>query len=253
MWCSGTGASSSAPPSSTRTASSSRARAARRSSAARAESDLSRYQIPGRVLSRQASAQPSAKRRYGHAQRGRVSVSVTKTGPFRPGQPLFKARLHPRPVVVDDGVPRRVSPLAAAHQHVLAEHALELGRERGQRGPRARVRRLRLELDAEVALVLERMLQEEVLRLGIGAARPRVGNEPRIADLDPASVRPVLAVARVADETIVEVVREAHLDRRVPLVESLHRLIGADTLERPDARIARDREQLVMVLTLERF
>src|SRR3954453_14114621 len=100
-------------------ASSSRAPAAPKSSAARAESDLSRYQIPGRVLSRQAAAQPSANRRYGHDQRGRVSVSVTETGPFRPAQLQLQARLHLRPVVVDHRVPRRVAPLAAAHELVL--------------------------------------------------------------------------------------------------------------------------------------
>src|SRR5438105_1835861 len=95
------------------------------------------------------------------------------------------------------------------------------------------------------------MPQEEVFRLGVGAARPRVGNEPCVADLDRTVVRLVVAVARVADETVVEVVREAHLDGRVPLVEPLHRLVGADPLQRPDARLARDREQLVVVAILE--
>ena len=42
-----------------------------------------------------------------------------------PPQPSLEARLHLRPVVVDHRVPRRVAPLAAADEHVLAEDALE--------------------------------------------------------------------------------------------------------------------------------
>jgi hypothetical protein len=57
----------------------------------------------------------------------------------------------------------------------------------------------------------------------------------------------------VADELFVEVVREAHVDRPVPLVEALGRLVAADTLELPDPRVARDREQLVVMVLLQRL
>ena len=55
------------------------------------------------------------------------------------------------------------------------------------------------------------------------------------------------------DELVLEVVREAQVDRRVPLVEPLERLVRADALQLPDARVARDREQLVVVVLGERL
>jgi hypothetical protein len=53
----------------------------------------------------------------------------------------------------------------------------------------------------------------------------------------------------VPDELAVEVVREAHVDAVVPLVEVL---VPPDALQRPDARIVRDRVELVVVLRLQR-
>src|SRR5215471_18551602 len=105
-------------------------------------------------------AQVASQPLFSVAARGAASLVRGTPRVKRPGRSLLpaeaklKARPHVRPVVVDNRVPRRVAPLAAAYQHVLAEHAFELGRKGGESCPRALVRRVRLELDPEVALVL---------------------------------------------------------------------------------------------------
>src|SRR5579875_1152312 len=170
-----------------------------------------------------------------------------------PPEPPLEARLHLRPVVVDHRVPRRVAPLAAADEHVLAEDPLEPRRERGEGGPRPLVRRVGLELDPEVALLLERVPQEEVLRLGVRARSPRPWVEPRVPDLDDAVLRPVVEEARVPDERSVEVVGEAELDAVEPGVEALPALVPAHAHQPPDARILRHRPERLLVPRLERL
>src|SRR5205814_9310339 len=103
--------------------------------------------------------------------------------PLRPRLQSSGVRPRLRPVVADYAVPRRDATFAAAHEHVLAEDALELGRERRQSGPGPLVRGVRLELDEEVALVLECVPQEEVLRLGVRTRSPRFAPRLCIADL----------------------------------------------------------------------
>src|SRR3954451_20457273 len=78
-------------------------------------------------------------------------------------QTAFERRFHPGPVVVDHRVPGRVPALTAADDHVLAVDALELGRQRRQRPPRALVLRVGLELDAATPELLEGVSQQEVL------------------------------------------------------------------------------------------
>src|SRR5205807_1499208 len=95
-----------------------------------------------------------------------------------PAEPPLERGLRLGPVVVDHGVPRRVAPLAAAHELVLAGDAFEPRAQLLERRPRALVRRVRLELDAEVALVLERVPQEEVLGFGV-RVRSRARPSPR--------------------------------------------------------------------------
>jgi hypothetical protein len=104
---------------------------------------------------------------------------------------------------------------------VLAEDALEDRRQRGERGTRAVVARVGLELDAPVALVLERVPHQQQLRADVRARPPRRRHEPRVADLHRPVVRAVVQEARVPDELAVEGVREPHVDARPPLVEVL--------------------------------
>src|SRR5262249_49352310 len=151
-----------------------------------------------------------------------------------PPEPAFEALLHRGPVVVDHGVPRGVAPFAAADEHVLAEDALELRRERRERRPRPLIRGIRLELDPEVALVLEGAPHQEVLRLLVRAGPPRLRSEPRVADLHDAVVGAVVEEARVADELALEVVGEAGLHRVEPRLEHLTAFVAAHAHQRPD-------------------
>src|SRR6478736_6598944 len=155
---------------------------------------------------------------------------------LRHAQPLLEPRLHLRPVVVDHRVPGRVTPLAAAHELVLTRDALERRAHLLERGTRALVQGVGLELDAEVPLVLERVPQEEVLRLGVRVRPPGARVEPRVPYLDHAVFRPVVEEARMADKLAVEVMREAHVHRHPPAAE-LVRVVAVEAHPTPDARI----------------
>ena len=85
----------------------------------------------------------------------------------------------------------------------LAVDALELRRQRGQRRPGALVARVGLQLDAQAAEPLERVLEHQQLRLDVDAGAPRVGREPRPADLDAPVLRPESQEAGAAHHTIV--------------------------------------------------
>src|SRR5262249_3865265 len=145
-----------------------------------------------------------------------------------------------------------VAPLAAANELVLARDALERRAHLLERGARALVRRVRLELDAEIALVLERVPHEEVLRLRIRVRPPRPRVEPRVPDLDHAVFRPVVHEARVPDERDIEVVREPHV-HGFPETAELVRLVAVHAHPAPRARILRDRPELLLVPRLERL
>jgi len=69
---------------------------------------------------------------------------------------------------------------------MVAEDALELRGEGGERRARAFVRRFGLELDPREAEPLEAVLEHEQLRLGVDAAAPELGDDPGPADLGPA-------------------------------------------------------------------
>src|SRR5207244_3599966 len=160
-------------------------------------------------------------------------------------------RLCLGPVVADHGVPRRVAPRAAADELVLPGHALERRAHLLEGGTRALVRRVRLELDPEVALVLERVPQKEVLGFGVRVRPPRTRVEPRVPDLDYAVLRPVVEKAGVPDELPVEVVREAHVHRR-PEAAELVALVAVEAHPAPGARILRNLPELLLVPRLER-
>ena len=84
-------------------------------------------------------------------------------------EPPLEVRLHGRPVVVDDRVPGGVAQplLLVTREHVLPGDALELRGQCGQRAPRAVVQGVRLELHADAAEALERVLQQEDLGLDV--------------------------------------------------------------------------------------
>src|SRR5262249_55471352 len=96
--------------------------------------------------------------------------------------------------------------------HVLAEDALELRRERGQRSPRALVPRIRLELDPHTAEALEGMLQHEQLRLDVGAGAPGGAREPGPANLETGVLAAEGEVAATADRAAALVVNRGEGD-----------------------------------------
>ena len=85
-------------------------------------------------------------------------------------------------------------------EHVLAEDSLELGRQRLERAPGLDVPRVGLELDAHAAAALERVLEQQQLRLRVGAAVPGLAREPCVADLDATVLRSEVQEARAAEK-----------------------------------------------------
>src|SRR2546423_14343645 len=142
-----------------------------------------------------------------------------------PGESRFESRLHDRPVLVDHCVPRGVAPLSPAHEHVPAKHSLERRRQARQRGTCPSVRRVRLELDAREALLLERVLQQEILRLRVRARPPSRRRQPRVPDLDHAVALVHVEVAGVPDEAAIEEMAKTEVDRLEPLPEELAALV----------------------------
>jgi hypothetical protein len=67
---------------------------------------------------------------------------------------------------------------------VLAQDALELGRQRRHRRPRALVASVGLELDPDALEPLESVLHQQQFGLDVDAAAPDRGIEPGPADLD---------------------------------------------------------------------
>src|SRR4029077_17210639 len=171
---------------------------------------------------------------------------------LRHAQPLLEPRLHLRPVVVDHRVPGRVTPLAAAHELVLTRDALERRAHLLERGTRALVQGVGLELDAEVPVVLGRVRQEEVLRLGVRVRPPGARVEPRVPDLDHAVFRPVVEEARVPDQVPVEVMGESQVHRRPPAAV-LVAVVTVEAHPAPGARILRHLPQLLLLPRLERL
>src|SRR6059058_4643655 len=118
-------------------------------------------------------------------------------------EPALERGLHLRPLVVDDAVPGGVATDLAADEHVLAMDPLELGRQRRQSGARAFVLRIGLELDPDALELLERMSQEEVLRLDVRARPPGGRNHPRVPDLEPPVLGNDRQIARASDRNAV--------------------------------------------------
>src|SRR5436190_514112 len=167
-----------------------------------------------------------------------------------------QARLHRGPLVVDHGVPGRVAALAAADEHVLAEDTLELSRQRRECRPRPVVARIRLELDPEVALVLERVLHQEQLRLGVRAGPPRLRREPRVADLEHTVVVADVQVAGVPKRAAVDERREAErglLHAAEPHREGATACVAADAHPPPGPLVLGDLPEHVLVPRLERL
>src|SRR5918999_2744112 len=170
---------------------------------------------------------------------------------------------HGRPLVVEDAVPGRVAALAAADEHVLAMDALEAGRERLQRPAGALVQGVRLELDPPRAEPLERVLQQQQLRLDVRARVPRLTTQPRPADLEPPVLRSEREVARAAERLAVP--RAQHRERHVEARGgSLQRVVEPGPegrgLERrrdrhpaPDLRVGGRGEEPRLVLRRERL
>jgi hypothetical protein len=91
---------------------------------------------------------------------------------------------------------------------VLPVDPFELGGDRRQRRSSPLVLGVRLELDAQRAGVLERVPQEQVLRLGVRARAPGGRVQPRVPDLQPAVLRSERQVARRANDLPVARHRE---------------------------------------------
>jgi hypothetical protein len=139
---------------------------------------------------------------------------------------------------------------------VLAEDALELGRQRRERRARPLVSRVRLELHSQVALRLERVLHQEQLRLGVRTRPPRRPRQPGVADLEHAVAFAHVQVARVAERPAFDHLREPEcrlLHVGEPRGERLARHVAALAHQAPHLLVAADLPQRLLVPLLERL
>jgi hypothetical protein len=96
-----------------------------------------------------------------------VVYGLRTRGNRRSIQQSLQPRLHRRPFAVDDAEVHAVPAPSIRHDHVVAKDAF-LGRaDAQQRGARAGVQRVGLELDPEQAERLEGVQQHEILRFGV--------------------------------------------------------------------------------------
>src|SRR4029079_7570260 len=162
--------------------------------------------------------------------------------PQTPRQPA----LDRRPLLVEHGVPGAVAVLSVADEHVLAVDALERRAHRLHRAAGAVVPRVGLQLDPATAPDLEGMAQHEQLRLDVHSGAPRIGMEPRPADLDRSVLRPQREEPRRADDAVAGQRHERKLDAPgrgaegvvAPGVEIGARRRPADRQPRPGTRVA---------------
>jgi len=113
---------------------------------------------------------------------------------------------------------------------VVAEDAFEVRGERRQCGPRALVRRLRLELDPCEAEPLEAVLEHQQLRLDVDAAAPELGDDPRPADLSAAVLCAKGCEAAAADDTAGRALDRREWNRHA-------RLLGCPRLAPPGVEV----------------
>src|SRR5262245_19997481 len=137
-------------------------------------------------------------------------------------------RLHRGPLVVDDAVVRRITAPARLGDHVLAENPFVLSTDTKDRGARAFVHRIGLELEPLHTPVLERVRQHQQLRFRVRRGAPPVAAEPRPADLD----APVLAIdvaeARRADRPPTRAIDRGERER-ASFVSLANRRLEIDT------------------------
>ena len=146
---------------------------------------------------------------------------------------------------------------------MLAEDPLEAGGKGLERGARAFVQGIRLELDPHAAERLEGMPEQEELRLGVRAAAPGRARVPGPADLEPAMLRTEGQVAGAADRPAACQLNdgEGNVQTGVapggrvlePAVEAL--AVGRRVHRKPppDLRVLRRLPEVVLVLRPERL
>src|SRR5829696_922892 len=206
-------------------------------------------------------------RRSGAGARGRSKRSETRRRLPRESAPQVRSDLGP--LVVDDAVVSRVAVAVPAHDHVLAEGALEPRRERRESGPGPLVTRVGLELDAHATEVTEGVLEHEQLGLDVRAGPPVRRGEPGPADLQPTVRRPEGEIAGAADgfaalgiqgreRGLVPLLRsrEGGFKPGAKCVWGLRRVVSTARVERyvpPDRRILGDLEEILFVVWLQRL
>src|SRR4030095_4276693 len=136
--------------------------------------------------------------------------------------------LHTRPVVVDDRVPRGVAN-RVRKDHVLLEDPLERRPDAEECAAYAEIARVRLELHPHQSAPVERVREQEVLRLDVRSSPPLRPLEPGPADLRSTMEGLDVEVARRAYGPVVDdhderdlVLRGQRLIEPAPEAEGVH-------------------------------
>jgi hypothetical protein len=143
---------------------------------------------------------------------------------------------------------------------VVAEDALELRGEGGERRPRALVRRLGLELDPREPEPLEAVLEHEQLRLDVDAAAPQRGDDPGPADLGAAMLGAEGREATASDDAAARPLDRGERNRGSLRLGGTRLLppgveVGAEVrvAELPDPRVGGGLAQGLLMLGRERL
>src|SRR5438270_12059327 len=99
----------------------------------------------------------------------------------RTSQFLLQAALHLGPLAVEDGVVRRVARAAVRGRREGAQEAVEARAQALDGAARAGVALVGLEGDAEAAPGLERVAEQQQLRLRVGGGPLRLLRKPGVA------------------------------------------------------------------------
>src|SRR5689334_5426155 len=127
------------------------------------------------------------------------STSIRITNTILRKQSGLQAGLHFGPLGVQDAEVNRMPEAASGRDHVIPERAFLTRADAEDCRARAFVERIRFQLDANAAELLEGVLQQQVFCFRVdGRSLPR-GRDPRPAYLHPMVGSVDVAVARAAD------------------------------------------------------
>src|SRR5258707_15396456 len=105
-----------------------------------------------------------------------------------------------RPLALNDAEHYRISIAPVGRYLMIAQHAILLRAQPGDRGARRVVEPVRAELDGDAPELLERVRKQQQLALGVDRAALHAFCIPGVADFQPAIGRIDVEIARATDD-----------------------------------------------------